>query len=437
MAALFERQPQYSCGVEMQLTDYEKALLNGDDGQAKQLAMRVLCDLGDHYGVDRFVEIVACHDDSTVYLGEAQVEFAEHLVNMGARFAVPTSTNACAIDMARFDRQKHDVALMTATRRIEAAHLALGAMASWTCAPYQAGFAPAFGQQVAFAESNVIAFVNSILGARTNRYAGPLELLAGIVGRVPYFGLHVTENRKARGLIVTGDDITPEMFEHDSFYTLIAYAYGDIVGDQIWAMDGLPPSIGIDNLKNMSATMASSGGIALFHLVGITPEAQTLAMAFQGGKPEEVVALTCKDIRKAENQLNSLDDGEEIDLIALGCPHFSGAEFLKLENTLNGRRVHENCMLWIFTSRSTHGMIKDSGQLHRLSSLGVEIFVDGCPLQHPVEKWKTNTFMSNSGKFCTYCFGLTGKHPGLGTIAECAESAVHGKVKREGKPWWR
>jgi len=420
----------------MHLTDHEKALLNGEHGQAKQLAMRVLCDLGDHYGVDRFVEIAACHDDSTVYLGEAQVEFAEHLADMGARFAVPTSTNACAVDMVRYDRQKHDVKLMTATRRIEAAHLALGASASWTCAPYQAGFAPAFGQQVAFAESNVIAYVNSILGARTNRYAGPLELLAGIAGRVPYFGLHVTENRKARGLVVIGDDITPEMFEHDSLFTLIAYAYGDIVGDRVWAMDGLPANIGVDNLKNMSATMASSGGIALFHLVGITPEAQNREMAFQGETPGEVVTLTCKEIQKAEAQLNHLEDDKEIELITLGCPHFSCAEFSKLESTLDGRRVHENCMLWIFTSRATYGMIKDSGQLHRLSSLGVEVFVDGCPLQHPVEKWKTNTFMSNSGKFCTYCFGLTGRHPGLGSIAECAESAVKGRVRREVKPWW-
>jgi predicted aconitase len=87
----------------------------------------------------------------------------------------------------------------------------------------------------------VITFVNSILGARTNRYAGPLELLAGIAGRVPYFGLHVTENRKAQGLIVPGDDIAPEMFAHDSFYTYYAYAFGEIVGDRVWAMDGFPP----------------------------------------------------------------------------------------------------------------------------------------------------------------------------------------------------
>jgi hypothetical protein len=123
----------------MNLTDYEKSLLDGAHGEAMQLAMRVLYDLGEYFGAERFVEIVACHDDSTVFLGEAQVVFAERLVRLGARFSVPTTTNACAVDMRRFDRQKHDIELMTATRRIEAAHLALGAIASWTCAPLPGG----------------------------------------------------------------------------------------------------------------------------------------------------------------------------------------------------------------------------------------------------------------------------------------------------------
>jgi predicted aconitase len=193
----------------VRLTNYEKEMLDGEHGEAKRLSMQVLYDLGENYGAECFVEIVSCHDDTTFFVGEAQVAFAENLVSLGARFSVPTTTNACAIDMNRFDRQKFDSSWMTSTRRIEASHLAIGAFASWTCAPYQAGFSPTFGQQVAYAESNVITFVNSILGARTNRYAGPLELLAGIAGRVPYFGLHVTENRKAQGLIVLGDDITP------------------------------------------------------------------------------------------------------------------------------------------------------------------------------------------------------------------------------------
>lgn len=191
----------------MILTSYEKELLEGKHGKAKELSMKVLYDLGIYYGAEKFIEISSCHDDSTVYFGEAQVAFAEYLANMGAKMAVPTSSNACALDMKRWDIQKYETSWMSATRRIEASHIKMGITPTWTCAPYQAGYYPIFGQQVAFAESNVIAYTNSILGARTNRYAGPLELLCGIVGRVPYFGLHKDEERKPKGLIILSKEI--------------------------------------------------------------------------------------------------------------------------------------------------------------------------------------------------------------------------------------
>ena len=307
----------------MKLTEYEKELLDGKHGEAVQMSMRVLYDLGEYYGADRFVEISACHDDSTVYFGEAQVAFAEHLAAIGAKFSVPTSTNACALDMARWDIQKHEASWMAATRRIEESHLKMGAIPSWTCAPYQTGFAPVFGSQVAFAESNVISFTNSIVGARTNRYAGPLELLCGIAGRVPNFGLHVTENRYAQGLVILDDDITEEMFDDPSMFNYVAYAYGKIVGDRVWALKGLPKrNLTMDNLKQFSATAASSGGIALFHLIGITPEAQTMEMAFGGKEPQEIAYIGLKEIQEARAELCNEEEQGPIDLVSLGCPHF-------------------------------------------------------------------------------------------------------------------
>ena len=323
----------------MHLTDYEQELLDGAHGEARQMAMKVLYDLGEYYCVDRFVEIVGCHDDSTVYFGEAQVAFAEHLAEIGAKFAVPTSTNAVSLDMNCWDLQRHNNSWMSATRRIEASHLKLGAIGCWTCAPYQAGFAPAFGQQLACAESNVIAYVNSIIGARTNRYAGPLELLASIAGRVPYFGLHAPENRKAEGLVVLDKGIKPWMFEDKSLYNFIAYAYGSIVGDRVWALEGMPKNNSMDDLKQFSATAASSGGIALFHLIGVTPEAQTREMVFDG-EPKEVVTITLDHLRKAEAQLCNFKHDGSIDLVSLGCPHFSCAEFQELENSMAGRSLH-------------------------------------------------------------------------------------------------
>lgn len=420
----------------MKLTDYEKELLNGEHGEAVQMAMKVLYDLGEYYAADEFVEIVACHDDSTVYFGEAQVAFAEHLADSGAKFAVPTSSNACALDMERWDVQRYPSSWMAATRRIEAAHTKMGVVPSWTCAPYQTGFSPFFGAQVAYAESNVICFMNSVVGARTNRYAGPLELLCGIAGRVPNFGLHKTENRYAKGLVRLGADITDEMFEDPAMFNLVAYSFGKIAGDRVWALQGIPKhAVTMDNLKQFSATAASSGGVALFHMIGITPEAQSVEMAFGGKEPEVIVTIGLKEIREAETQLCNIQESGPVDLVSLGCPHFSCAEFQELENALAGRRISPQTAMWVFTSRANYAYAEASGLLDRIRRLGVQVYKDGCLMEYPAKEWGTKSIMTNSGKFGTYCFNKIGIHPVFGNLRECVETAVSGRVVRGEKLW--
>lgn len=418
----------------MKLTSYEKEMLDGKHGEMKMKAMQVLYDLAVYYDVEEFKEIELCHDDSTVYAGEAQVAFAEFLAESGAKFSVPTTTNATACDIVKWDRQKHDVEVMSATRRIEASHVKMGAIPTWSCAPYQCGFQPSFGQQIASAESNVISYYNSIIGARTNRYAGPLELLCGIAGRVPYFGLHVTENRYAEGLIVLGDDVKPEYFEDDSFYTLVAYAYGSIVGDRVWAIEGLPQQISNENLRNFSATAASSGGIALFHIIGVTPEAQTREMAFGGKEPKEIVTMTMEHIKEAHKQLTN-EQETEVDIVLLGCPHYSYKDCLNVEKLMAGRKVADESEIWLIVSRATVDRLKDSGLYERLLNLGVQIYSDGCILEYRSQKLGTKSIMSDSGKFCTYCFSMRGIQPIFGNMKECIETVLQGKLVKEEKPW--
>ena len=287
---------------------------------------------------------------------------------------------------------------MAATRRIEAAHVKMGAVPTWSCAPYHIGVAPSFGQQFASAESNVICYYNSIIGARTNRYAGPLELLCGIAGRAPYFGLHVPENRYAQGLVKLGADIKPEYFQEEDIYNLVSYAYGSIVADRVWALEGVPAK-GMTNeiLKQFSATAASSGGIALFQITN--------------------------------------PDVTDIDAVVLGCPHCSYNECAHVEELLRGRRVNDHVKFWLITARSVLDRLKDSGLYERLIRLGVEIYCDGCILEYRNKNLGTNTMMSNSGKFDTYCFAMRGLQPVFGSMRECIESAVAGKVVKEAKPW--
>lgn len=420
----------------MKLTDYEKEMLDGKYGEVRQKALQTLCDLSAFFDVEEFVEIVGCHDDSTVYAGEAQVAFAEMLAEKGGKFSVPTTTNSVCCDLNRWAAQKHDIVSMSATKRIEASHIQLGAIPTWSCAPYHVGVAPSFGQQFAAAESNVICYYNSIIGARTNRYAGPLELLCGIAGRAPYYGLHKKENRYAQGLVKLGEDIKQEYFTDENIYNLVSYAFGSIVRDRIWAIDGLP-SKGLTNeiLKQFSATACSSGGIALFHMIGITPEAQTMEQAFNGKKPEEVVEIHLSDLLEAENQLTN-PEVTDIDAVLLGCPHASYNEAVMIRDLFQGRKVNDHVKCWLITPRSALDRLKDSGVYEDLIRLGIEVYCDGCILEARDENLGFNSMMSYSGKFGTYCFSMHhGIQPVFGSMKDCVETAVAGRVVKEAKPW--
>ncbi|BES66130.1 aconitase X catalytic domain-containing protein [Gottschalkiaceae bacterium SANA] len=419
----------------MKLTKYEQEMLEGKHGEMKRKALEVLMGLAEHQGVEEFVEVTLCHSDNAVYMGEAQAAFVEMLGNSGAKMAVPTTTNACSIDMEKWHEQGFEPKIMNAIKRMESAHTCLGAIPTWTCAPYQSCYMPSFGQQIVSAESNVICYYNSIIGARTNRYAGPLELLGGIAGRVPYSGLHIKENRYAEGLVKLGDDIKMEWFEDDSMFALVAYAYGSIVGDKVWALEGMPKKYRNENLRDFCATAASSGGIALVHLIGITPEAQTMEMAFGGKEPKEVKTITLEDLVKAEKQLTNNEVTHEIDIVTLGCPHFSYDDCRLVLELFNGRRVHENMEFWITVGRDTADRLHDTGLHEELGRAGIKLYKEGCALEFRAKKRGVETMMSNSGKFGTYSFGLTGIQPVFGSLKECIETGIAGYLVKEAKPW--
>ncbi len=419
----------------MNLTDDDKKLLDGGYGEAAQVAMRVLVAMGENVGADEMVSISMMHDDSAWFEGVASVEFAEYLVKLGGTFRVPTSTNACIMDLEKWQELGFTQDLYAIHKRIEKAHTALGGAASWTCTPYMAGFVPRFGEHVAWAESNATAYVNSIIGARTERYAGLLDLCAGLTGRVPYYGLHKTENRQAQ-IHILCDDFPDSYFENDAIYDILGYSYGTIVGDTIGALEGLPTWSKIDNLKRFSATASSSGGVGLFHLIGLTPEAQTRQMAFGDTvKTSQSVLLTKEMLLQAEEKM-SKGAGQDIQLVTVGCPHASYAECRELYTFMAGRPVHNDVEFWLFTSRANKMHMLKCGLFEALQSLGIKIYTDGCPMSSPIKEAGIKNILSNSGKFSCYCYSYTQEHPQYGSLADCAETAISGKLTRSVKPWW-
>jgi hypothetical protein len=419
----------------MQLTDYENDMRAGALGEAPRLALEMLISLGDALGVERMVSVAQVQTDSGFYEGDAGLEFVEKLADMGAHVAVPTTINAAAVDLERGREYGVPEALREKCKRLEYAHRKMGAIPTWTCAPYQDGLTPRFGDAIAATESNAIAFANSIIGARTNRVGDLMDICAAITGRFPDYGLYRPENRKAR-IRVRLDPFTEESLRSSLVYPILGYHLGARIGTRIAVVEGIPTNIGVDRLKDLCAALASSGPVALIHLAGITPEAQAPERCCDAATTLDEFTVSPRDLVETEDDLWTTST-DALDWIAFGCPHFSMRECVRLHQLLNGRRVSGNVALTVFTSRSILQWLENMGLADQLRSSGVRFFTDGCLLGYPQEGSGINVMMSNSAKAANYVYSQSGCQAAIGSITDCVESAVAGRIVKCRSPWMK
>src|SRR5215213_6519595 len=216
----------------MQLSDRDRAMVEGAHGPAPQLAMRILVRMAGVFGADALMDISQAHIDSTIYLGDATLEFAERLASLGAKVAVPTSLNVSGVDECGWKDWAVSPEWAAKAARQMLAYESMGAVPTWTCAPYQTHMRPVFGQQIAWGESNAIAFANSVIGARTERYPDLFDICCAITGRVPAVGLHLTEHRAGQMLLRLAG--VPERLQQgDDFYPVLGNLIGKAVLDKV------------------------------------------------------------------------------------------------------------------------------------------------------------------------------------------------------------
>jgi predicted aconitase len=235
--------------------------------------MRVVVEMGELLGAPRLIEITSAHIDGCLYHGDGGVEFAQRLVEDGARVAVPTTLNVGALDLLNPSRVNADPHSYQMARRQMAAYETMGCAPTWTCAPYQAGHRPGLGEHVAWGESNAVAFANSVLGARTNRYGDFMDICCAVVARAPYVGLHTDEGRLAT-VVVDTSAVSDALKDADVFFPVLGSWLGRVLRGRTAVIDGLPPSTSEDRLKALGAAAATTGAVGLFHVAGITPEAR-------------------------------------------------------------------------------------------------------------------------------------------------------------------
>jgi len=415
----------------MQLTTEEKALLEPGAPPAVAMAMRILVDTAGMMGADRLVPITSAHIDGCVYFGDAGVLFAEKLRDLGGRVAVPSSLNVGALDILKPDLVRADAHAKTMSRRLMDAYVDLGCTQSWTCAPYQAGYRPGLGEQVAWAESNAIVFANSVLGARTNRYGDFFDICAALTARAPYVGLHLDDNRRAE-IAIDLTALSPALLDDDSFYPVLGAWLGETVGSTVAAIKGVPLDVSEDRLKALGAAAASTGAVGLFHVIGVTPEARTEAEAFGGEPPRTVLTPTAAVMRVARDKL-STTSADAIDCVALGSPHFSFDECRALAELTEGLRFQKP--VYVCTRHGVLKILEVNGLRQKLEDAGVIFVIGTCVVVTPILKQASGVLMTNSGKFAHYSPSTVNHDVIFGSLGDCVRSAVTGQVERDERLW--
>lgn len=419
--------------TELLLNAKDREMLAGAHGPAKQMAMRILIRMSEIAGAKSLLDIEAAHIDSTVYIGEAGLEYAEKLASLGAKVAVPTTLNVSGVDEHHWQEWSVPPNWASGARRQMAAYQSMDAVPTWTCAPYQTEFKPKFGQQIAWGESNAIVFANSVIGARTERYPDLFDVCCAITGRAPAMGLHLTENRAGQ-LLLNLKNVPASLQMRDDFYPVLGHWLGKISGGRIPVVAGLEVKPNEDQLKALGAGAACSGAVAMFHLVGITPEAPTLESAFQGKQPAETHEVGMHELRTARQDLTHGFSGK-LDMVVLGSPHFSLAEFKQLAPLLRGKKRHNNVRFLVTSSRIMAQLAREAGYMKIIEDFGGQLTVDTCILTSPMLPAEIHNLMTNSAKFSYYAPGLLNKTISYGSLEDCVQSAVEGKIIRDESAW--
>jgi predicted aconitase len=416
-----------------ELSDDEAAMLAGACGPAAALSMRVILAAAKIQGARRLVPIDSAHVDSCLYHGPSSLDFARTLLDGGGRVSVPTTLNVGGLDRSRPDLFAGPASHGEAARELMDSYVELGCQPTFTCAPYQLPGRPAPGTDVAWAESNAIVFGNSMIGLRTNRYGDLIDICAAITGRVPYAGLHMHQNRAARALFTVEPEALAAVDE-DLLPALLGHHIGRRTGTLIPVLDGLQAvRVTEDWGKAFGAASASSGGVAMFHIVGATPEAPDLDTATQGKSPALTEQVAAADLTAAYRELTTAAwgareageaQGARLGAVSIGTPHLSAGQMGRLAEQLARRRVR----VPTYATTSRFVIASDPAAAQRLEEAGVTIIRDTCTYFQPDIIDPGTVVMTNSAKWAYYAPAIVGCTVILASQSDCAESAVSGEV---------
>jgi len=412
----------------MKLSKFEEEMLAGKHGEPRRFALEQQIKVGGFFDAERFVEVAQVHlmADSEA-TGPAGVELLERFVGHGptdCRAMVPTVTDPCSVDAHVCDSMKQPPHAKEYEDRIAAAFDAMGIMRTSTCINYQTILPPLKGEHVAFGDTGSVIYANSVCGARSNFEGGSAALWASLTGRVPAYGYHKDEVR-------LGKQHFRLAFQPNNWTDW--GAIGALVGKRMTSYWDVPVISGIeaaptsDDLKHFGAALASFGSTPMFHIVGVTPEAPTLADAFGGPVPDSVVI----DRAMMNTFFDSYNQESRIDLVVFSAPQLSLFELRKLADLLGGRKVADGVRVFATTSPEVANAARRVGILDRITASGAVVVEGTCFYQmYAREIGQANGWSriaTNSAKLSNIISGY-GYDPVLLPMDRCIETALKGQL---------
>ncbi len=366
-------------------------MLAGRQGRAVQKAMQILAALGTIYQAEAMIPVTSVQIAGVSYdnLGEAGLEFLAEMAAGGGRARVHTTLNPAGMDVENWQALGISPAFAEKQMQVIAAFASMSVVASCTCTPYLAGNLPAFGEHIAWAESSAVCYANAVIGARTNREGGPSALAAALTGRTPAYGMHLEANRRPALRV----EVEARLEGAHDFGAL-----GRAIGECIEALSAKPviyiqgvPRATTEELKSFCASLATYGGAALFHMEGVTPEAELY------DPPERALSIRQEDVDAAAAAMNDAEG--EVDFVSLGCPHLSISEIARIAELLQGKKVTKE--FWITTARATRQLADRLGYSAIIEAAGARFAADTCCVVAPIQG-RFHAMATDSAKACYY-----------------------------------
>lgn len=415
-----------TAAAPLALADDDRAMLDGRDGPAVALAMRVILRMAQLQGAERLTDVTRAHIDGCIYASPANLTFAETMADMGARVRVPTTMNAISVDRAHWQAQGVPPDFGGPAARLADAYVRMGCQPTFTCAPYLLDGAPEAGETIAWAESNAVVYANSVLGARTAKHPDFLDLFIALTGRAPLSGVYLDAGRVARRVI----DVELPAGADDAAWPLVGYLAGLASPDRIPLLRGLAAARpAADDLKALCAAFGSTSAAPMLHVEGVTPEVPAVA------PDADTITLDRDALTRGWALLNA--GPAEVDLVAIGSPHASLAECRALAAALDGAPRAQDVAVIVTAGRAVIAAAEADGTLARLAKAGVQVLPDlcWCSISAPLLPARARAIMTNSGKYAHYGPGLSGRPVRFGSLAACAVAARTGRVPEELPAW--